>query len=87
MDNKEFVNNFLKKLREQAAETEKKLTPEDLNKKIKNYVRSWWKNESKGYKGRLERRLGIHQENSPGLHRRRITGRWRRSLERVRGRI
>lgn len=55
MDNKDFVNNFLKKLREQAAETEKKLTPEDLNKKIKNYVRSWWKNESKGYKGMRDR--------------------------------
>lgn len=55
MSNKDFVNNFLKKLREQAAETEKKLTPEDLNKKIKNYVRSWWKNESKGYKGMRDR--------------------------------
>ncbi len=55
MSNKDFVNNFLKKLREQAAETEKKLPPEDLNKKIKNYVRSWWKNESKGYKGMRDR--------------------------------
>ena len=55
MNNEEFVNNFLKRLREQVAETEKKLTPEDLNKKIKNYVRSWWKNESKGYKGMRDR--------------------------------
>ena len=55
MDNKDFVNDFMKKLREQVAETEKKLTPEDLNKKIKNYVRSWWKNESKGYKGMRDR--------------------------------
>lgn len=55
MDNKDFVNDFMKKLREQVAETEKKLTPEDLNMKIKNYVRSWWKNESKGYKGMRDR--------------------------------
>ncbi len=51
MDNKDFVNNFLKKLREQAAETEKKLTPEDLNKMIKNTVAKWWRTESIGYKG------------------------------------
>ena len=51
MTNEDYVSNFLKRLREQAAETEKKLSPDDLNKKIKNIVRSWWKNESKGYKG------------------------------------
>ena len=55
MDNKDFVNNFLKKLREQAASTEKQPTREDEDRKIKNYVRSWWKNESKGYKGMRDR--------------------------------
>lgn len=55
MNNEDYVNNFLRRLREQAAETEKKLTPDDLNKKIKNFVRSWWKNESKGYKGMRDR--------------------------------
>ena len=55
MNNEDYVNNFMRRLREQAAETEKKLTPDDLNKKIKNFVRSWWKNESKGYKGMRDR--------------------------------
>ena len=55
MTNEDYVSNFLKRLREQAAETEKKLSPDDLNKKIKNFVRSWWKNESKGYKGMKDR--------------------------------
>ena len=44
-----FVNDFMKKLREQVASTERKPTPADLNKKIKNTVRVWWKNENKGY--------------------------------------
>lgn len=54
-NDKDYVNDFMKKLREQVASTEKKPTQEDLNKKIKNYVRSWWKNESKGYKGMRDR--------------------------------
>lgn len=55
MAKEEYVNDFLKKLREQVAETEKKLTPEDLNKKIMNTVRSWWKNESIGYDGFIDK--------------------------------
>lgn len=55
MDNKDFVNDFMKKLREQVASTEKQPTREDEDRKIKNYVRSWWKNESKGYKGMRDR--------------------------------
>ena len=53
MDNKDkdFVNDFMKKLREQVASTEKKLSPEDLNKKIKNTVAKWWRDETIGYKG------------------------------------
>lgn len=43
------------RLHEATAGTQKELTPEQLNKKIKNYVRSWWKNESKGYKGMRDR--------------------------------
>lgn len=46
-----FVNEFLKKLREQVASTERKPTPADLNKKIKNTITKWWRDESIGYKG------------------------------------
>ena len=53
MENKDksFVNDFLKILREQAAETEKKLSPDDLNKKIKNTITKLWRTESIVYKG------------------------------------
>ncbi|MBQ6577714.1 MAG: hypothetical protein IJL91_08205 [Bacteroidales bacterium] len=47
--------DFLNKLREQVASTVKQPTREDEDRKIKNYVRSWWKNESKGYKGMRDR--------------------------------
>jgi len=43
------VEDFLKKLREQAASTEKQPTREDEDRKIKNTIRSWWKNETPAY--------------------------------------
>ena len=53
MENKDksFVNDFMKKLREQVASTERKPTPKDLNKKIKNTISKWWRTDSIGYKG------------------------------------
>lgn len=51
MANENYVNGFLRKLREQAASSEKQLTPEQLNKKIMNTVAKWWRDETIGYKG------------------------------------
>ena len=49
MNNNEFVENFMKKLREATASTERKQMPDDPEKKIKNYIRYWWKTENKAY--------------------------------------
>lgn len=46
----EFVDNFMKNLREVAASTVRKQTPVDPEKKIKNTIRYWWKTENKAYK-------------------------------------
>ena len=45
----EFVDNFMKNLREVAASTVRKQTPVDPEKKIKNTIRYWWKTENKAY--------------------------------------
>lgn len=51
MEKDNYVNDFLRKLREQVASTERKPTPEDLNKKIKNTVAKWWRDENDAYQG------------------------------------
>ena len=51
MDNIDnYIDNFMKNLREAAASTERKQTPDDPEKKIKNTIRYWWKTENKAYK-------------------------------------
>ena len=59
MAKEDYVNNFLKKLREQAASTEKQPTREDEDKKIKNTIRSWWKNETPAYHHFIDNGQGI----------------------------
>lgn len=49
MAKEDYVNNFLKKLREQAASTQKPLTREDEDRKIMNTIRSCWKKETSAY--------------------------------------
>lgn len=39
----------MRKLREQAASTERQPTREDEDRKVKNTIRSWWKNETPAY--------------------------------------
>lgn len=51
MDKKDnYIDNFMKNLREAAASTVRKQTPVDPEKKIKNTIRYWWKTENKAYK-------------------------------------
>ena len=51
MDKKDnYVDNFMKNLREAAASTVRKQTPVDPEKKIKNTIRYWWKTENMAYK-------------------------------------
>jgi hypothetical protein len=52
---KDFVNDFMKKLREAAASTERKPTPTDPDMKIKNTIRYWWKTENKAYQRFIDR--------------------------------
>lgn len=46
---------FIRKTHAAVEAGKEKLTPEQLNKKIKNTVSSWWKDESKGYQGFRDR--------------------------------
>lgn len=46
---KNYLKNFMERLHEATAGTQKELTPEQLNKKIMNTVRVWWKKGNKGY--------------------------------------
>ena len=58
MENKSFESEFLRKLREQVALTERKPTQVDLNKKIKNTVAKWWRDENDAYQRFLDNGRG-----------------------------
>lgn len=48
-DKDNFTNELLKKLREQTALTQRRLTKEDEDKKIKNTIRIWWEEMTPEY--------------------------------------
>ena len=62
----------MRRLREQAASTERQQTPEQLNKKIMNTIAKWWRNESVGYlgfikKGKTEVEFFAHNHARAGV--------------------
>ncbi len=72
MNNDDYVNNFMKRLREQAASTERQQTPEQLDRKIMNTIAKWWRNDSVGYlgfikKGKTEVEFFAHNHARAGV--------------------
>ena len=51
MENKDYVNDFMRKLREASASMNNSNDPEKRRKKIENTIAKWWRTESIGYKG------------------------------------
>ena len=53
-----FTNEFMKKLREQTALTQRRLTREDEDRKIMNTVAKWWRDENDAYQHFLDNGRG-----------------------------
>ena len=58
MEKENYVNDFLRKLREQTASTQRRMTREDEDKKIKYTVAKWWRDENDAYQHFLDNGRG-----------------------------